>query len=88
MTDPYAPDAGYDTAERRDRLQVDLQERGIDHQTVAARVRGDVTQAQPATAIQRETARAQTIDPQHLTARDRQRLQDAQLQSARSGLER
>ncbi|MEL7978376.1 hypothetical protein AAG589_21095 [Isoptericola sp. F-RaC21] len=40
----------YDSAERRAATARDLEAKGIDHETVATRMRGDVSQAKPATA--------------------------------------
>ncbi|MFJ2662673.1 coiled-coil domain-containing protein [Arthrobacter koreensis] len=64
----------YDSAERREGTASDLESRGIDSQTVAARMRSDVSQAKPAT----EAIRANSSKT--LKARNRSSSRGAQLQ--------
>lgn len=57
-----APEPEYDSPQRREQLAGQLESHGIDHEVVASRVRADVGQARPATAISRRVAaRAQTL---------------------------
>lgn len=71
--------AAYDTAGRRDETARDLESRGIDGQTVATRMRADVSQAKPAT----EATKA--ASPRAPKARKGRSSRDAQVQ--RPGLD-
>jgi hypothetical protein len=46
----------YDSAERREAFASDLERAGVDHESVATRVRADVSQGKPATDATRTTA--------------------------------
>ncbi|MDD9206558.1 hypothetical protein PU560_08775 [Georgenia sp. 10Sc9-8] len=48
--------ATYDSAERREAMAQGLESRGIDHETVATRMRADVSQAKPAAAATKTNA--------------------------------
>ena len=75
-------ETSYDTRDRRDRMETELDERGIDHEVVAARVRADMSQAKPATVITRAapTRQSQAVDLRGGQQRSQHRQQEAQRQ--------
>lgn len=56
-TESAAVEPEYDSPQRRERFADRLESDGIDHEVVASRVRADVGQARPATAINRRQAK-------------------------------
>lgn len=61
----------YDSRQRREQLAEQLQSRGIDHEVVASRVRADVGQARPATAINRRPTMQKQLPRSRARARSR-----------------
>lgn len=70
-TESAAVEPEYDSPQRRERFAERLESSGIDHEVVASRVRADVGQARPATAINRRQAKRGAAQRSRLRPRSR-----------------